>query len=109
MLTPEEAGTLAALRRNVESGPLYTIPAAAGVSACSVGVKSGVITLEYQFKDGGRLHVKRDLRIEYTEQVARIRLAREKSPVAVLADAERVAFGASGVALIGKRPTRKLR
>jgi hypothetical protein len=59
--------------------PLYTIPATAGVAACSINVESGVITLEYRFKEGGRLHVKRDSRIEFTEQVARIYLASEKS------------------------------
>ena len=87
---------MATLRSNVEGGPLYTIPATGGVAACSVNVESGVITLEYQFKDGGRLHVKRDSRIEYTEQVARIQLAPEKNPETILSSAERVAFGASG-------------
>lgn len=94
--TAQEAGTISALRSNVESGPLYTIPAAAGVSACSINVGQGVITLEYRFKDGGRLHVKRDSRIEYTEQVARFHLAPERNPITILASAERVAFGASG-------------
>lgn len=103
-LTLQESAAVAVLRSNVESGLLYTIPAAAGVSACGISVKSGVIMLEYRFKDGGRLHVKRDSRIEYTEQVARIHLAREKNHVAVLADAERVAFGMSGCGIDWQRP-----
>ena len=94
--TPRDVSTITALRSNVESGPLYTIPAAAGVAACGISVESGVITLEYQFKDGGQLHVKRDSRIEYTEQVARIQLAPAANPEAILASAERAAFGASG-------------
>ena len=94
--TPQDVSTIAALRSNVERGPLYTIPAAAGVVACSVNVESGVITLEYRFKEGGRLHVKRDSRIEYTEQVARFHLALEENPETILASAERAVFGVSG-------------
>lgn len=94
--TPQEIGTMRSLRSNVESGPLYTIPAATGVAKCRARVESGVITLEYQFRDGGWLHVKRDSGIEYTEQVAHFRLALEKNPLSILADAERVAFGDSG-------------
>ncbi len=63
--SPRDAGTISALRGNVERGPLYTIPAAAGIAACGVSVESGAITLEYRFKEGRRLHVKRDSRIEY--------------------------------------------
>ena len=47
------------------------------------------------FQEGGRLHVKRDSRIEYTEQVARIHLAPKKNPETILSSA-RVAFGTSG-------------
>jgi hypothetical protein len=52
--------------------------------------------LEYHFRDGGRLTVKRDPRIEYTEQVAQFHLGSNNDPVAILADAERVTFSAGG-------------
>lgn len=85
-----------ALRSNVESGPLYAIPAARGVVRCRVSVGAGVVALEYQFKDEGWLRVKRDSGIEYTEQVAHFQVASEKNPLGILANAERVAFGHSG-------------
>jgi hypothetical protein len=59
--TPEDIQAVAALRNSVESSPLYVIPAAAGVAACTVNVNEGVIMLEYRFRNGGRLTVKRDL------------------------------------------------
>jgi hypothetical protein len=105
--TTEEIQTIRALRSAVESGPLYVIPAAAGVAACTVSVDEGAIILEYRFRNGGRLTVKRDLRIEYTEQVAQLHLARDKNPVAVLADAERAAFGASGCGIDWNAPDTK--
>lgn len=95
-LPPEEQGIVAALRNSVESGPLYSIPARAGVGTCSIHEQSGVIRMEYRFKDGGSLHVKRDSSIEYTEQVARFHLMPEEKPVAILKSAEHVAFGESG-------------
>jgi hypothetical protein len=94
--TPQEVSVMRALRSNVESGPLYTIPAAKGVAKCRVDVESGVIILEYLFKDGGWLRVKRDSGIEYTEQVAHFQLASEKNPSSILANAEHVTFGDSG-------------
>jgi hypothetical protein len=85
------------LRRSVEKGPLYTVPAAAaGVASCHVRYDSAVIELEYRFKDGGWLHVKRDARIEYTEQEARFALSPAENPVTILAGAERAAFGPDG-------------
>jgi hypothetical protein len=96
---------VAALKSSVESGPLYVIPAAAGVAACTASVAEGaIIMLEYRFKDGGRLDVKRDARIEYTEQTAQFHLAPDKDPVAVLAEAERAAFGADGCGIDWQSP-----
>ncbi len=92
----EEQGIVTAVRKNVESGPLYSIPARAGVAKCSAIEQSGVITLKYRFRDGGSLHVKRDSSIEYSEQVAWFNLRSEEKPVAILKSAEHVAFGASG-------------
>jgi hypothetical protein len=86
-----------ALQRSVENSPLFSIPiAAAGIASCHVRYDSAVIELEYRFKDGGWLHVKHDARIEYTEQEARFALSSAENPVAILAGAERVAFGHNG-------------
>ena len=85
------------LRRSVEMGPLYTIPAAAaGVASCRARYDSAVVELEYRFKTGGWLHVKHDARIEYTEQEARFALSPAENPVVILAGAERAAFGPNG-------------
>src|SRR5438477_3133491 len=96
-LSPKEKEAIAELRRNVESGPLYTTPAsAAGVAKCSAGYEAGVIALEYTFRDGGWLRAKRDSRIEYNDQEARFELPPGQDPTAVLKRAELAAFGASG-------------
>jgi hypothetical protein len=95
--TAQDSATMAELRQSVENGPLYTVPAAAtGVASCHVHYDSGVTVLEYRFKDGGWLSVKRDARIEYTEQEARFALSPAENPATILADAERVAFGSKG-------------
>lgn len=91
-----DANAVTALRRSVEQGPLYTIGAAAGVRECRVSAESGAITLDYAFGSGGSLRVKRDQRIEYTEQDARYTLPASEEPVSVLKRAERAAFGTQG-------------
>lgn len=91
-----EMGTIVALQRNVEKGPLYTVPAAAGVAECRIGYESGVIALEYRFRDGGWLRVKRDSSIEYTEQEAHFSLLSQEQAVPILVRAERTAFGVNG-------------
>ena len=92
-----EMSTIVALRRNMEMGPLYTVPAvAAGVAECHIGYASGVIALEYRFRDGGWLRVKRDASIEYTKQEARFALPQTEHAVPILVRAERTAFGISG-------------
>jgi hypothetical protein len=96
-LAPQEVDAIAALRRTVEAGPLYTIPATSeGVRSCRAAYEAGVIALEYSFRDGGWLRVKRDPRIEYTDQEARFELSRGENPTAVLTRAEVVAFGDKG-------------
>lgn len=102
--TAQEVQAVAALKSSVESGPLYVIPASAGVAACTVSVDEGAIMLEYRFKDGGWLNVKRDARIEYMEQVAQFHFPRDSDPVAVLAEAEQAAFGSDGCSIDWRTP-----
>jgi hypothetical protein len=81
----------------VEKGPLFTVPAAAeGVASCRVRYDAAVIDLDYRFKDGDWLHVKRDARIEYTDQEARFALSPKENAEAIRAGAERAAFGPNG-------------
>ena len=104
--SPQEAATAEALQRNIETSPLYTIPASTtGLAACRVRYQpDGVIALEYQFRKGGWLHVKRDARIEYTEQNARFTLTSKEQPQAILARAERAAFGGNGCGIDWRQP-----
>ena len=95
--TPSDVGALAALRRSVEAGPLYAAAVnASAVVMCRLRLESGGIALEYQFRDGGWLHVKRDARIEYTEQEAHFASPPAEPPEALLARAEQAAFGVDG-------------
>ena len=96
-ISPEDTETIATLRHSIEMGPLYTVPATrSGVAACRIQYEDGVITLEYSFRDGGWLHVKRDSHIEFNNQEARFVLPPAEDAVAVLTRAERAAFGANG-------------
>ena len=103
--TPNDVSALADLRRSVEAGPLY----AAGVTAsalvmCRVRLESGVMALEYEFRDGGWLHVKRDARIEYTEQEAHFASPPAEPPDALLARAQKAAFGVDGCGIDWRQP-----
>jgi hypothetical protein len=84
------------LRRTVETGPLYGIPAASGVGSCSAASEAGVITIEYKFRNGAWLRVKRDPRIEYNDQEARFEMPQGENPIAVMKSMELGAFGKDG-------------
>jgi hypothetical protein len=94
----ETAANALALQRNIETSLLYTVPASTeGVATCRIQYQpDGVFALEYRFRGGGSLHVTRDARIEYTELDARFRLTAKQAPEAILASAERAAFGPKG-------------
>ncbi len=96
--SPQDAVTVAALQRNIETSPFYTIPAStAGLATCQVSFyPGGAIGLEYHFREGAWLQVKHDASIEYTEQYVRLNLTSKEQPEAILARAERAAFGVNG-------------
>ncbi|MCI0666813.1 MAG: hypothetical protein L0Y43_02010 [Methylococcaceae bacterium] len=104
--SPQKATTAAALRRNYETSPLYTIPASAkGLAECRIHYQpDGVIALEYLFRDGDWPHVRRDASIEYTELDARFTLNSNERPEAILAHAERAVFGAEGCGMDWRQP-----
>jgi hypothetical protein len=99
-----QSESIAELRRTVEAGPLYTIPAAGGVANCRGNVDEGVISLEYNFQGGGWLRVKRDPSIEYNDQEARFGSPLTEDPNAVLKRAELAAFGADGCGINWEEP-----
>ena len=99
--SPADAAGLRALQRKLESSPLYMIPAAdEGLAACSIRLQVEEVTvLEYRFRQGGWLKVTADPRIEYLEQNASFILPDGDTAEAILAGAERAAFGAAGCAI----------
>ena len=105
-LSPQKAAAIKALQRNIETSPLYTIPAnTKGLVACSISYQpDGVIKLEYQFREGSWLHVTHDQRIEYMEQNASFPLPSSELPEAILARAERVAFGSDDCRIDWNQP-----
>lgn len=105
---PKDSASIVELRRSVEKSPLFTIQAsAAGVASCRVHYESAVIELEYRFKNNGWLHVKRDARIEYTNQEARFGAPLAEDPVAILTAAEHAAFGPNGCGIDWQEPETK--
>jgi hypothetical protein len=89
--------TAAALRKTIESGPLFAAFAATtAVSRCQIGADDGATFVEYQFRDGGSLRAKRDPRIEFSEFDAQFAAPPREDPITILTGAERAAFGADG-------------
>jgi len=94
---PQNADTMQALQRMVESSLLYQLSAStARIASCQIRYDTAVITIKYQFQDGSWLHVKRDMRIEYTEQEAQFVSPLIGNPIKILADLEHHTFGAQG-------------
>ena len=94
--SPQNADTLAAVRRFVETGPFYAIGSRAGVASCRITADADAITLEYTFRDGASLRVTRNPKIEYTDQELRLAFPIGENPVVVLTRAEQAAFDAKG-------------
>lgn len=102
--TTEDAFALAALRRSTEIGPLYAaLLAVSPLESCRVSGESAAPTLTYQFIGGGLLRVKRDARIEYTEQEAQFVVPPLQAPAALLLRVERAEFGAAGCGIDWQR------
>lgn len=95
----KKTDAVATLRRSVEAGPLYAIANATGLSTCRATFASGMMELEYGFRDGASLSVKRDESIEYGEQQVRFASPPAEDPVVVLTRAERAMFGADGCSI----------
>jgi hypothetical protein len=92
----QDADTLAALRRSVETGPFYAIGSRSGVALCRVTRDDDAIRLEYTFRDGASLRITRNPKIEYTDQEVRLVSPLAESAVTVLTRAEQAAFDTKG-------------
>jgi hypothetical protein len=97
-LTAQQAREAAEWRAAVEQGPLYAAASAASPrTACELARDpDGQMTLSYRFRDGNALRATRNPAIEYDEQSARFERPPAEDPLALLARAERAAFGESG-------------
>jgi len=86
-----------AFRRTVENGPLYRISAIdVGLKSCQIRYDTAVMELEYQFRDDSWLNVKRDMRIEFTEQEVYFVSPPSENPLTILAETELLTFGPEG-------------
>ena len=94
---PQDTDTLQALQRMFESSLLYQLSAStARIASCHIRYDMGMTTIKYQFQNGNWLHVKRDMRIEYTEHEAQFVSPLKEDPTKILADLEYHTFDAQG-------------
>lgn len=93
------------LLRTVERGPLFgaTI-AASGIASCRLALDEGAIAVTYQSPNGNRLLVKRDERIEFTQQEAGFTVPPAEPPLAILMRAERSMFSPGGCGIDWQHP-----
>lgn len=99
----QDDAVLAELRRHVENGPFYAL-AAPGGADCLASRDAGAVSLDYRYADGSRLRVRRDARIEYSEQELRLAAPPAEDAAAILARAERWAFGPAGCGIDWRQP-----
>ena len=93
----EDLAALADLRRAAEGGPLYqALALRARPGSCRTSSKSGELSLEYAFRDGGSLVVTRNPAIEYSNFDVRFGSAFRDDPIDLLRRAERSAFSPAG-------------
>lgn len=94
----EEIVLAKTLKESIETSPFYRIPAASkGLPSCDLRFyPDGEMELEYHFLDDNWLQVKRNARIEYTEQNVRLNLQLAEQPETILARAEQSTFGPNG-------------
>ena len=94
----QELALAAAQQLAIETSPFYKIPAASkGLPSCDLRFyPDGDMGLEYHFRDDNWLQVKRNMRIEYTEQNVRLNLQLPEQPETILVRAEQSAFGTHG-------------
>jgi hypothetical protein len=76
---------LAEMQATVENGRFYSIPtASAGVKECTIRDDSGVLQLEYKFRNNDWLRVIGDERIEYSMQEVRYTLPSKDDAITIL-------------------------
>lgn len=104
-ISSESLAVLSELQIATEKGLLYTIPATAvGVKDCHISDESGILQLEYQFKEGGWLRAIRDDRIEYSMEEARYTLPSKDDPEAIMKSELQSWFGGVDCGLDWKKP-----
>ena len=102
---PENASALAALRRSVETGPLYAAAVSATTAVtCVVRRDEALLTLKYQLGNGNWVHATRDASIEYFELEAHFARPPVEAPEVLLTRAEKAAFGIGGCRINWQQP-----
>jgi hypothetical protein len=96
----QESATVTALKQAVEAGVFYQAVAVQSTPAgCRARSDEGRMELEYFFRDGSKLQVSRDERIEFTEYKVQLASPLREDPVALLKRAEALSYGQKGCAM----------
>lgn len=103
-LPPARFAELGALRRSVETGPLYSAVAAGRAPHCTVSAEGSQWQIDYRFAAAAALRVTRDVSIEYTDYAATVTWPAGPDAQALLARAEHAAFSPAGCGIDWKRP-----
>lgn len=102
---------LTEIQHNVEVGPLYMIPAASlGVLECrmkEVDRDDLILDLEYRFKKGDWLRIRRSDSIEMTIEEASFTLSPKEDPVAIMKLEEKNMMGENGCGIEWQKPVVK--
>jgi hypothetical protein len=103
-LTAQQAREAAQWQAAVEQGPLYAAASASSPrAACELAHDAdGQLMLSYRFRDGNALRASHNAAIEYDEQSAHFEQPPAEDPLALLARAERAAFGDGGCGIAWK-------
>ena len=101
----QDAASIAELRRAVESGPFYqALAVQTAFAECRVRFEDGAAEIEYRFRDGSEVRLRRDERIEFSEQTLRFASALPQDPIALLRRAERATYGEKGCGIDWQTP-----
>lgn len=102
---PAPGSPVAALQQRLARTPLFKAASTSGLSSCTAEhPPQGALRLDFRFRDGSRLQVTQDERIEQFEQQADFAQPPAADPVLLLQRAERAAFGEGGCGIDWQRP-----
>jgi hypothetical protein len=102
---PTQRSAAQAVLRALAHGPFLAAGAGASVATCTLDMPGeGQTRIDVRFRDGNTLVLKSDVRIELFELTAFFVMPPAQTPLALLADAERAAYGSGGCGIDWSNP-----